>query len=211
MCLARVRNFEWFDDSFLIDTLCDGNVNHKKVPDPNNHATDQLVQWAQSFHMVEKYEMANGFNYSFVIKLRPDSLWYGPMYPHCAIHPEQAYISKQKTRYSDQWFMVPRVIANDVFNMIIRFRKIGFVSCHLIDGGIKKISISDHTDHFHFENDFHELFIKILHENNVKLKELLLPAILSRDGVSDANSKCARFLWTLPAPQCLRLCTYKDM
>lgn len=183
----------------------------------SNREATQFRLWLQSFKMMEQYEKENSFKYITCIKLRPDTLWYGPMYPHCALRPDTAYLYRQLTRYSDQWFMVPRRVAGEVFNMIFRMNQHGILSCHNVNGA-HKLMLNNGTQFYHFEVSFYETFVEILKENDINLIWLTLPNILSRDSTNkhkdynkDAKVKCNKFLWGLPTGQCVELVTYQDV
>jgi len=102
--------------------------------------------------------MHETFRYDIIVKARPDDIWYGPILPWCSFRQDTAYISRQvrpfliilsfhplfpshcfvfvsfsriqKSRYSDQFFILSRALAGDVLTMIREsFKKRGFVQC----------------------------------------------------------------------------------
>ena len=69
----------------------------------------QLKQWSQCMTMIEAHKRKNSMLFDAAIKIRPDDYWYGAMLPYCALNLKtNAYISRQETRWSDQWFALPR-------------------------------------------------------------------------------------------------------
>jgi len=217
------------------------------------HAADQVKQWAQCYGMITQHEngeyggavtpeQGQGRNveglhelsnttkllpYDVIIKVRPDDLWFGPMLPFCAFQNGVAYITRQKERFSDQFFILPRILASNVFNMIFDFKARGLVHCHhpklnlglsgdenesavAVNGAMLDappiVTLADAAGEFKFEPEFFSSFSRGAKAHKVPVRLLHFPRILSRDGErDDVISKCKRFLWFIPTAQCARL------
>ena len=51
------------------------------------------------------------------------------MLPYCALNPKFVYQSAQFDRFSDQFFIVPRAVADSWFMAILEFQRQGWVNC----------------------------------------------------------------------------------
>jgi len=213
----------WYDDQQEVETLCDGNYQLKyrfNEKDKNQiaglHKAAQARQWAQCFGMVEAHEAVKGkrFRYDLVMKLRPDDLWFGPLPPLCSMAPNVAIVSHQASRFSDQWFVLPRSMAKAVFTCIHEWAKEGSLKCRKIpkEKGAAVMLLPGFSEgnrySFHFEDTFHSTLMKEARAKQIKVTEVILPRILTREpdtNSSDAKSKCQKFFRFLPLENCMEL------
>jgi len=113
------------------DQLCKSKQLRSSSGIVATHDADQLRQWAQCYGLVVQAESKASVQYSHVAKARPDDLWFGPTLPYCALAPARALVSAQRMRFSDQFFLLPRRLAFDVFTMIVEMDRQGLISCYL--------------------------------------------------------------------------------
>lgn len=131
-----------------------------------------------------------GSTFDVVIKVRPDDLWFGPFIPYCALQRRVAYLSRQKERFSDQFFVIPRELAERVLTMVFRMAEDGLVQCASVEGeplGQEVVLLAgpeNFGQRFHFEDNFYTRFQAIAHNASVSIKLLALPRALSREGKS---------------------------
>lgn len=138
-------------------------------------------------------------------------MWYGPLLPYCTLQAGVAYIAHQKTRFSDQFFILPRNLAGWVMNMADDFRHSGKVLC--FKESRKNSSETEPTNRviamlrpenhgFSFERNFFEMLTKHAKKERVEIKMMHYPRILSRENVvnegesliGDAKSKVINLL-----------------
>ena len=170
----------------------------------------QIKQWEKVFSMVRQYEAKAKKTFVSVIKLRPDDLWFGAMVPQCTLDLRKTvYISRQKTRWSDQWFILPRSFAEKIMNIASRSEKIRPRSNNL--QGECSIPFKPGNG---FEIMFFEYLKNSAHSSNMKISATLYPRILARVNVNslaahlqprakkDIDDKCKRFLWNVGTQLC---------
>ena len=155
-----------------------------------------------------------------IIKIRPDDYWFGPMVPHCvlksvsALGPGRtAYISRQKARWSDQFFILPRQMAQTFFRPLDSGGGAAG-ECH---GATSGLVISDRriVDPEHFERQVFELLKLHAAGSGAMVTPMLLPRMLSakhckpvcrksgKHGKDSDEEKCDRFMWYIPQSYCL--------
>jgi hypothetical protein len=81
----------------------------------------QLKQWSRCLRMIEEFENEeNSTVFDFVVKARPDDLWYGAQVPYCALdYARTAYIgNSRERRISDQFFTMPRSLAQTFLSAV---------------------------------------------------------------------------------------------
>lgn len=93
-----------------------------------------------------------------------------------------AYVAKQDLRYSDQFFIVPRKIAEGVFNMIFNAKKLSMIQCD--QSQPKRVYLVKNYDasfqNIHFEETFLVLFNQVAKQAQVNVHLVFFPRILSR-------------------------------
>jgi len=194
---------EWYEPTYTKHTS-----NGKVVTCSDGHEAKQLKQWSRCLRMIEIHEKRARKKFDVVIKMRPDDLWFGAMVPHCLLNPTKiAYISRQQKRWSDQWFTMPRDLAQTFLEIVTTdFRPQCSFENKMNASKIRKFG----------DNSFEEsvfLFLKHHASNaNKKVVASLFPRILSRtkDGswskagsaARDIKNKCERFLWYSPMDDC---------
>jgi hypothetical protein len=171
---------EWYDN---VEPKTTCQVSHQEM---------QLNQWAKCLSAVESYEKSQHASFDSVIKLRPDDLWYGLMFPHCVLdHASKVYIARQEGRWSDQWFSLPRKIATPIFSLISKQMKPVCLKGSIVSTVLYRAQ----KDGFEFQIFEHIREYASLYQMHVV--PLFLPRILARteDHRSlDVKEKCARFL-----------------
>jgi hypothetical protein len=181
---------------------------------PDNNEVKQLKQWSRCMTMIEAREQKDNVLFDAVVKIRPDDLWYGAMPPYCALNLKtNAYISRQQKRWSDQWFALPRNLAQ--------------VFMHAVQTGLTPYC--DHQRKPFFNNSkirrsgslpYEEMIFEFLKTQAMKQKvhitSLLLPRILTRQKDSEEGATkhthiekntqdmCQRFKWYLGSDDCLQ-------
>ena len=180
----------WYDPLSSVGEVCGGRSIRQE-----DAKIAQLRQWAQCWKLIVDEEMEarrrpNGRQYSIVAKLRPDDFWFGPMLPYCAFSPRVAYQSAQFDRFSDQFFMVPRVIASKWFSIFRDFQRRNWINCKAgKHGAIKSqrghtASLYDPASNkpdFAFEVKLQELLVTAAHKQKVEVRLVSFPRILTRE------------------------------
>ena len=139
------------------------------------------------------------------------------MLPYCALDIKHvAYISRQQKRWSDQWFMLPRSLAQTVLSVVhsdIKPYCVESKHTHRIDN-------SENTSHVRRKGSlmFEEMVFKAIerHARGAKIDVVpsLFPRVLTRlhhhsvvPGEAlherrDISNKCDRFMWYVPPSDC---------
>jgi hypothetical protein len=122
------------------------------------------------------------------------------MIPQCAFHPQKfVYISKQQSRWCDQWFSLPRDVASSVLNIVHNELK-------------PYCTNNDKTAHIRrtlsppFEVMIFNAIAKYSREVGAIIVDTYVPRILSRTSytdLSDVKEKCQRFLWFVSEQHCV--------
>ena len=172
----------------------------------------QLKQWARCLKMIEEYERKAKGKFDVVIKARPDDLWFGPMVPHCVLDVKNvALISRQELRWSDQWFVLPRAVAQRTLDVANRGLK-----PHCAGGaGSKNVNISKirKAGSPPFEDMIFAQLAADARAFNVDIVPSLYPRIISRafdpraltaSERHDVHVKCERFMWYVARDDCAR-------
>lgn len=88
-----------------------------------------LSQWKglqHALHLVLDYEKKQGVSFDWVMKLRPDVLWYHGLKPYCGYNPMVAYNPSTflggPVPYSDWHMLVRGELAKDVFDTLGRYK-----------------------------------------------------------------------------------------
>jgi hypothetical protein len=153
--------------------------------------------------------------YGTIVKLRTDGLWFGPMMPACAFSKNKVYISRQKDRKSDKFFVLPRTVAETFLDSIHNSTGI---FCQ--GQATKPVEPDPLLKHYHiykypFEDVLFEVLEKHATKQNVTVKATLFPRVISRSKCAkgkkytngkyspkDRDDKCRRFLWSVPLSDC---------
>jgi len=201
---------EWYHDTLTEDAK--GN----KCPD--NNEVKQLKQWSRCMTMIEAHEQRTNTLFDAVVKIRPDDLWYGAMPPYCTLNLKtNAYISRQQKRWSDQWFALPRNLA-EVFFHAVRTGLRPY--CHYQRRPLVNCSKVRKSGSPPFEEMIFDFLKSQASKNNIHVTGLILPRILTRQKLKEeetaktskhpASAKnvkdmCQRFKWYLGSEDCQRM------
>jgi hypothetical protein len=123
------------------------------------------------------------------------------MVPHCFLQVNTfVYIGRQKERWSDQWFSLPRSLASDVLNLVNTDLK-----PYCVEGDPFAHIIKHKSPGFEFM--VFDALKKYEEIHHVKIVDSLLPRILARDRsisrLHDMKMKCERFLWFVTSSSCV--------
>jgi len=100
------------------------------VPDPISHP--QLWKLAACYRMVERQEQVQGWQYTWVVRARPDTGWFEDAPPVQAFTPDRVYVGQPSVwPLNDQFALVPRHLAGTYFTAINSF----YVCGHGAGGG----------------------------------------------------------------------------
>lgn len=208
---AQLARFNTVAAEWYLDTVTEDGKGQRC---PDNNEVKQLKQWSRCMTMIEAHEQKNNVLFGAVVKIRPDDLWYGAMPPYCALNLKtNAYISRQQKRWSDQWFALPRSLAQ--------------VFLHAVQTGLTPYC--DHQRKPFVNNSkirkagslpYEEMIFEFLktqaRKQKVHITSLLLPRTLTRqkdseDGATkhahiekSTKDMCQRFKWYLGSDDCLQ-------
>ncbi len=171
----------WYDPTAPTGKVCGGGGHSGE-----DHHIAQLRQWAQCFKLVVDEENKKLVwlkedpgghgnvklsRYSLVAKIRPDDFWFGPMLPFCVFDPLYvAYQSAQQHRFSDQFFVIPRQLADDWFSTIEEFKRQGWVNCRARRGHAASLhDPSSNKPNFPFETFLQDWFETSALKHGIKI------------------------------------------
>ena len=176
----------------------------------------QLKQWDTCLQMIIHHEQQHRSIFDAVVKIRPDDLWYGPMVPNCILNiTHRGYIGHQPgRRWSDQWFMLPRQLAEFVFQSV-RYDLRPHCQQPNHGSGEQPTLVLWSKGLPPFEEQIFDSMKKHARRLEIKIVSSYWPRILSRRNPEasesphlqhraqlDLTTKCNRFLWWRPEVEC---------
>jgi hypothetical protein len=212
---TQLSRFNTVATEWYRDTLTEDAKGHMC---PDNNEVKQLKQWSRCMTMVEAYEQKTSTLFDAVVKIRPDDLWYGAMPPYCALNLKtNAYISRQQKRWSDQWFALPRNLAQDFFHAV----RTGLRPyCHYQRKPLVNCSKVRKSGSPPFEEMIFDFLKSQALKKDIHVTSLILPRILTRQKEEEAaktskhaasqknvRDMCQRFKWYLGSEDCQRMVT----
>jgi hypothetical protein len=92
----------------------------KQLPSDMPGGFLQFIGTWEAFQLTRAYEIAHGFTYDWVIRMRADIGWFRPTYPLSTIPPTSVYVTSNHYMLSDHFALMPRHLAYSYFSLVTK-------------------------------------------------------------------------------------------